>query len=254
MTDTLTLLPEGTTPIDGSHLFNTPCTTGCGSTVVAALGQLTTALCSPCRVDQLGPVTLPPPNRCICGSENTHPYPAGARCDDCAKQLIRKDWYGFAIPRDWTQYDPSRLANAPVWTGVRFAGEPPPVSDFNAGCLVRTCHATWPLNSLEDALLSIHAHELVMHRENAWMVGGVGGSNTRICDPCGGASPGGWALVEGERVELPPKGSPFGITFKSARHDLCLNGHSRGRGQTYECDCKHRTPEQQQPHLKGKKQ
>lgn len=121
---------------------------------------------------------------------------------------------------------------------------PPPPADYppTAGAAIRaanpdvaaacTSHGgTYPvpvpLLSLnpDDITIAFAAHDQVAHRD--WLIGGPGGANGDVCNPCAGAV---YDRAQGKTVVM--EGGP--------RHDMCLNGRTRGRGG--DCGCTHNKP------------
>lgn len=191
----------------------------------------------------------------VCGicsiTDGVRFYQPGYRCPE-HKPAPRTDFYGIQIPMTERHYDPDRLERLgqakPPFT-VQYAPDDSPIA---AICNRRPCdNLRIPVLRASDIPLVWEGHYRTRHSDTGWIVGPRGGSEERLCGPCGGESPGGFARVDGKEVELPPKGQQFGATFSSSRHDLCLDGTKRGR-YVIHCDCQHRTGDQVQPHLKNR--
>lgn len=80
-----------------------------------------------------------------------------------------------------------------------------------------------------DVTVAFGAHDHRHHNPTAWYIGGAGGADADICNPCGGGSK--------DKTPLPD----------GPRHDLCLRGNPRG-GWGRNCPCTH-----DKPYMRGTK-
>jgi hypothetical protein len=110
-------------------------------------------------------------------------------------------------------------------TGIR-------VSDPNvrALCLDHPEPVDLHLMSLDpdDIRLAYLLHDRLWHNPHGWLIGGPGGADGDVCNPCGGGAR--------DKTPLVTVG-PDGEEFTGPRHDLCLRGKTRGRGR--DCPCQH---------------
>lgn len=79
----------------------------------------------------------------------------------------------------------------------------------------------------EDIRLVYQLHDQLHHRPDGWLIGGPGGGEGDVCNPCAG-----WNTKEKKPLTDGP------------RHDLCLNGRTTYRGG--DCPCTHN-----KPHMRG---
>lgn len=73
-----------------------------------------------------------------------------------------------------------------------------------------------------DVAVAFGVHDHLWHRPRGWLIGGPGGADGDVCNPCGGGN------KDKSRMEQP-------------RHDLCLRGNPRG-GWGRNCPCTHDRP------------
>lgn len=89
-----------------------------------------------------------------------------------------------------------------------------------------------------DITVAFAVHDHLWHRRDGWLIGGPGGADGDICNPCGG----------GGRDKAPLTTTlPGGEVYTGPRHDLCLRGDPRG-GWGRNCPCTH-----DRPHMRGVK-
>lgn len=180
-------------PIDTSvwpSMVSVQCGTGCGEWIVVDRAYTGTGFCSGCLADRTGggvAASYPAPPEWS-AAHNPVPPPA-----------VYPERQNTVLPFR-TDYDPN----------------------VNAVCISHPTAVAIPLMTVADAPLAYRIHDHLNHRRWGWLIGGPGGANGDVCDPCGGGTKDKKPLTDGPR------------------HDLCLNGRTRGRGG--DCPCRHDRP------------
>ena len=180
-------------PIDTSSrpsMTSVPCADECGSWIVVDRAFTGKGYCSNCLIARIGTtagaVIAPPPQW---SSKNNPPpppavYPPGA--DIAGIRVADPEVAGYCLAHD------------------------PPVSIH-----------LMTLDS-HDITLAYRMHDIMHHRPTRWLIGGPGGADGDVCNPCGGGN------KDKTRMDQP-------------RHDLCLRGNPRG-GWGRNCPCRHDRP------------
>lgn len=190
-------------PIDcsGSHYVSARCV-GCGTHVVAVPEQIDQARCLDCRRTH-EQITVP----WFTPYGKWHPtvgYPAPGSA-------------GAISDGKMTHFGPAEYE-----IGQKLSHFAPSDPHITLRCV--SCGETWPqVLGLDDSgrVRAFADHDRIAHHPNAWLVGGPGGANETICDPCGGGGP----------EKRPRDGGPD--------HSKCLKGKKSGWGGR--CDCQHRS-------------
>jgi hypothetical protein len=166
-------------------------------------------------------------------------YTGPAHCTDCHLTLLNAPTIAVITdkPDHWfTAHNPPPTPPTPDRLPT-----PPAASTYNTetairGYCIHPHHPRKPapvhLDTLntDDITLAYRIHDHIHHNPTGWLIGGPGGANSDICNPCGGAR---WDKDEGRVVQL-----------EQPRHDMCLRGRTRGRGN--DCPCTHN-----RPHMRG---
>lgn len=175
--------------IPNSHLGHTTCNGHCGNTIVVVEEHAHDALCSGCLMTRINETLVMPPGTV-------------------------KQW---TPPRTVTPPEP-------VYPPSSKAAIAPFLTDVEAVCINHRhpVHLALTEDTPEAIARAYYIHDHVFHKTGTWLIGGPGGANGDICNPCGG----------GNRQGGPLEGGP--------RHDLCLKGRTRGRGN--DCPCTHDKP------------
>lgn len=190
-------------PIDTSSrpsMRSVACAGDCGEWIVIDSGFTGDGYCSKCLTLRVGlaaaGTTVEPPPQWF--ARNNPPPP-------------------FAV------YPPG----API-AGIRVAD--PDVAGY---CLAHDPPVSIHLMTLDpyDISLAYRMHDIMFHQPTRWLIGGPGGADGDVCNPCGG----------GDRDKNPLITVIDGKEFKGPRHDLCLRGNRRG-GWGRNCPCQHDRP------------
>lgn len=173
-------------------------------------------------------------DRCRCSATVfvVEDFQGAPKCIDCGRLDAGVEWPWFTPLGEWhptVGYASIGLAEQP--------GGPVPDAPLPAerdGTVVRAASAearcthgcVIPLVSLstEDIDTAFRMHYQVAHAPAGWLIGGAGGADGEVCDPCGGGD----------------RGRPM-----EPRHDLCRRG---GRGKGRDCSCTH-----DRAHMRGTK-
>jgi hypothetical protein len=84
----------------------------------------------------------------------------------------------------------------------------------------------------DDIAVAFGIHDHLWHNPTGWLIGGPGGADGDICNPCGGG---------GKDKRPLTTVLDNGEAYTGPRHDLCLRGNPRG-GWGRNCPCQHDRP------------
>lgn len=175
-----------------------------------------------------------------CGGDNCdewivvdRAYTGTGHCSSCLNRIVERGDEAVTAdpPPQWFSKhnppppDPQYPPGQPI-VGLRTAD--PNVSGYCLSCPIGSSRAVLQLMSLspDDIHIAVETHRRLWHTRDGWLIGGPGGADGDVCNPCGGAY---WDKEQGKVLPL-----------QQPRHDHCLRGRTRGRGR--DCPCNHDRP------------